>query len=165
MIGSKVICSLTCIFETLACRLEALSQRLGPTGGMRPTVLAPNQASDVAAVAGPVADPLATLRAQMGLLPTPGHGLAAQRAILPGTSHFDSLALLGSQLLGSDGGDGGPGGCSSDEGLAAEVLVSAARQHLMAAEAGQLQLRPLELLAADYAALVGGQLEHQLLSR
>jgi hypothetical protein len=84
----------------------------------------------------------------------------------PRASHFDGLARLGRELLGGGDGGGGAGGAGDGRGdLAAEVLVSAARQHLMAAEAEQLRMGQLELLAADYASLVGGQLEAQLLAR
>ncbi|GBF95583.1 hypothetical protein Rsub_08564 [Raphidocelis subcapitata] len=161
--------------------LEALSSRLGPAALLdyaNNTNLGARLAAIGGAQPGGAAAPLAPLRAQMGLLPAPGAGLAAGggadwewggAAGGPGGGgggHIEALARLGRQLLGSSSDDGAAGGGEDEEGqLAAEVLVSAARQRLMAVEPGELPLGQLRLLAADYAALAGYGLEQRLLSR
>jgi hypothetical protein len=75
---------------------------------------------------------------------------------------LQELAALGHQLL-IDGG-GGPSATAPD-GLPAEVLIAAARQHLMATDALQLQLRHVALLLADYQELAASYYAHMMLSR
>lgn len=136
-------------------RIEALSQRLGQS-----TLL--DYARPVAGgAAAPPPGPLAGLRAEMGLAPSVSAAAAAggSTPLLHAGHHLEGLAALGHQLLGGGGG----GGSSADEGLGAEVLVSAARQALMSLEPGDLTIDQLELLAADYASLAGYELERRLL--
>lgn len=68
---------------------------------------------------------------------------------------MQGLALLGQQLL-SDGGEGS---------LPADVLVAAARQHLMSATAMQLKLPHVALLLADYQQLAASYYAHTMLAR
>lgn len=52
-----------------------------------------------------------------------------------------------------------------DVDLAPDVLVSAARQHLMSADADRLQLMEVQLLLADYQELAGQHYCHQAAKR
>ena len=86
--------------------------------------------------------------------PTTTTGLAAGHVV-------GGLGDLGRELLLAGGG-------SSDAEAAAlglEVLVSAARQHLMSADPDGLTIPQVQLMAADYAALAAFGLERQLLTR
>ena len=79
-----------------------------------------------------------------------------------GLSPVGDLAELGRQLLL------GSSGTAADDETAAlgfEVLVSAARQHLMSAAPDHLSVGQVLLLAADYAGLAAYGLERQLLTR
>lgn len=158
--------SLTFLGRPPTTRLEALSQRLGQSTFLDYAAMRPGATPGAIAAAAPGPGPLAALRLQMGLpsvpgtTPVPPHRGAGW--------HLSGLATLGKELLG---GDGGSGGAATDAGstlaaeLGVEVLVSAARQRLMAASADELCIGELELLAADYASLAGMELEHRALDR
>lgn len=119
----------------------------------------PGAVAGAAVVAAAVPGPLAALRAQMGLSPVPD----ATPATPPRGAgwHLAGLATLGQELLGAHGGSGG----AAEPGLGAEVLVSAARQRLMAVPTDKMRIGHLELLAADYASLAGMELERRALDR
>lgn len=115
---------------------------------------------------GPMPGPLAALRAQMGLPPA-APSPAASGALNDGGpgapgAHLAGLVRLGQQLLGSSGA---ADSAESAAGLGPEVLVSAARERLMAADPGSLTMAQVGLLAADYAGLAGADAERALLAR
>lgn len=83
---------------------------------------------------------------------------------------LQELAALGQQLLTEGGGALGAVGLGaatsgSNNSIPTDVLVAAARQHLMAAEASQLQLSHVALLLADYQQLAASYYAHMMLSR
>lgn len=81
------------------------------------------------------------------------------------------LAVLGSQLLTVGGstpaglGATALGSFALNNSIPTDVLVAAARQHLMSAEALQLQLHHVALLLADYQQLAASYYAHMMLSR
>jgi hypothetical protein len=85
-----------------------------------------------------------------------------------GGSVQQALAELGQQLLSTTaaadgvGSIGGGGACG---GLSGDVLMSAARQHLMAAPPDNLTLRTAELLLADCSRLAAAHAEAAMLAR
>ncbi|KIZ03963.1 hypothetical protein MNEG_3997 [Monoraphidium neglectum] len=153
--------------------LEALTQRLGNTALLDYTNLTAAGAAERPPVPNtqPVPHssalgPLAALRAQMGLPPGgPAATVGGGRVTMPPAGHLAGLAALGHELLGGGDSHGAGGAHDRDAGLGAEVLISAARQRLMAAEPNSLPVGHARLLAADYASLMGAELERQLLRR
>lgn len=93
---------------------------------------------------------------QLGLKPITAATAAAGPAMTPGAV-LQQLAALGQQLLGD--------GDSSSSSLPPDVLVSAARQHLMSSAVMQLQVPQVALLLADYQHLAADHLEKQMMSR
>lgn len=80
--------------------------------------------------------------------------------------------MLGQQLLGDgdilaapQGVVAAAGAFASSSSIPTEVLVAAARQHLMSAEAPQLRLPHVVLLLADYQQLAASYYAHMMLSR
>ena len=81
--------------------------------------------------------------------------------------------MLGQQLLSDSGGaiGGVPLGATTSGSFAAntsippDVLVAAARQHLMSAEVTALRLPHVALLLADYQQLAASYYAHKMLSR
>lgn len=80
--------------------------------------------------------------------------------------------MLGQQLLSdggtaaaSFGGIGAAGAFASNSSIPTDVLVAAARQHLMSADAPQLTLSHVVLLLADYQQLAASYYAHMMLSR
>lgn len=109
---------------------------------------------------------MVTLRAQLGL------SAASVHTGNPGSGPFEApglvlqkLAALGQQLLGVNSSTDAINSSSGGDQLPPDVLVSAARQHLMSAAVVQLQLPQVELLLADYQHLAADECERQLLSR
>lgn len=109
---------------------------------------------------------LAALRAQLGLAPqtatavgasigSTATGSSASAFMAPGMV-LQQLADLGRQLLCDN---------NSSSSLPADVLVSAARQHLMSGAVMQLHLPQVALLLADYQHLAADYLERQMLTR
>ena len=90
-------------------------------------------------------------------------GAAEQPEAATRTGLVGDLAELGRQLLLGGGSGAAVDEAAADVGF--EVLVSAARQHLMSAAPDQLTVGQALLLAADYAGLAGYGLERQLLTR
>jgi hypothetical protein len=91
---------------------------------------------------------------------------------------LQELAALGQQLLlESDRapwpqqqqhpplGTTGSGSFAANSSIPTDVLVSAARQHLMSAEVMQLRLPQVALLLADYQQLAASYYAHAMLSR
>lgn len=145
--------------------IEALSQRLGPnaSGTARPGQQPASSAAPGSSYEG--GSPRTALRSGLGLVQLATSGATAASSggswAVSGRgplSHVEDLRRLGQQLLS------GSGSCDGDEGLAPEVLVSAARQQLMALEPQQLSMQQAQLLAADYVLLSGIQAD-QLLSQ
>jgi hypothetical protein len=80
--------------------------------------------------------------------------------------------MLGQHLLSDSlgaaavqAGSSAPGSFASNSSIPTEVLVTAARQHLMSAEALQLQIPHVALLLADYQQLAASYHAHLMLSR
>lgn len=85
---------------------------------------------------------------------------------------MQELAMLGQHLLSdslgeaaAQAGSGAPGSFATTNNIPTEVLVTAARQHLMSAEALQLQIPHVALLLADYQQLAASYHAHLMLSR
>lgn len=86
---------------------------------------------------------------------------------------LQELAALGQQLLTAGGGALGAvglgaaasGSFANNNSISTDVLVAAARQHLMAAEAARLHLSHVALLLADYQQLAASYYAHMMLSR
>lgn len=152
-----------------ALSIEALSQRLGPSvlldyasGATRPGQQPGQSAVALSSYQG--GPPIVTLRNGLGLPQASASGhMDAERGSWAATSgplsHVEDLRRLGERLLSGSGSNEG------NDCLAPEVLVSAARQRLMAVEPPQLSMEQVQLLAADYALLTGLQAEQQLYQR
>jgi hypothetical protein len=107
--------------------VAALRAQLGlPAVPQQPSVVAPAGASASAAAVAASAS-----------------AAAAAPCMVPGVV-LQELARLGQQLLGDDGSTGGStdgaGGFTSSSSIPPDVLVSAARQHLMSSAVAQLHV-------------------------
>jgi hypothetical protein len=86
-------------------------------------------------------------------------------------TYLQELTVLGQQLLGDGGTTAAPQGgasaaaASTSSSIPADVLVAAARQHLMSAETAQLHVRHVVLLLADYQQLAASYYAHMMLSK
>lgn len=86
---------------------------------------------------------------------------------------MQELAALGQELLTTgDEGNGmakvsetGSSGGMAHGAMPTEVLLSAARQHLMSAEVSNMQFTRVALLLADYQQLAASYYAHVMLSR
>lgn len=94
-----------------------------------------------------------------------GLGAAVSASVSFGlrNDHVGDLALLGRQLLDTTATV--PNTDNDAAGLGFEVLVSAARQHLMSADPDKLSVRHVQLMAADFVSLRGYGLERELFER
>lgn len=89
-------------------------------------------------------------------------------------ARLQELTTLGQQLLSDgrsaaassqDSGSAGAAGHASNNNIPTDLLVAAARQHLMSAEVLQLRLPHVTLLLADYQQLAASYYAHMMLSR
>lgn len=83
----------------------------------------------------------------------------------PGSSTEHGTAAATAAAVPGGGSSSNSSSFTTSSSIPPDVLVSAARQHLMSSEVGQLQLPQVALLLADYQHLAAVHYEQQLLQR